>query len=109
MLASATGDLPERAIKWRKGAACCVVMVSGGYPGPIERNMPIAGVPVPTNDAVVFYAGARRDGETVQANGGRVLVVTAFGADLAEACDRAYEQVALIHFETAAWRTDIGR
>jgi phosphoribosylamine--glycine ligase len=109
MLASATGDLPGRPLKWRDGAACCVVMVSGGYPGPIERNMPITGIPSPTDDAVVFFAGAQRRGETVQANGGRVLGVTAFGADLDAACKRAYERVELIHFDTAAWRTDIGR
>jgi phosphoribosylamine--glycine ligase len=109
MLASATGDLPNRALRWREGAACCVVMVSGGYPGPIERNMPISGVPTPADDAVVFFAGAQREGETVQANGGRVLGVTAFGSDLANACERAYEQVSRIHFDTAAWRTDIGR
>jgi len=109
MLASATGDLPRRSLKWRDGAACCVVMVSGGYPGPIERNMDISGVPVPTNDGVVFFAGAQREGATVRANGGRVLGVTAFGADLATACERAYEQVEMIYFETAAWRTDIGQ
>ena len=109
MLASATGDLPTRPLNWRDGAACCVVMVAGGYPGPVERHMQIDGVPDPTDDAVVFYAGARRQGAAVEANGGRVLGVTAFGADLTEACDRAYEQVNLIHFDTAAWRTDIGR
>jgi phosphoribosylamine--glycine ligase len=109
MLACATGDLPQRSLQWREGAACCVVMVSGGYPGEIKRNMPISGVPIPTDDSVVFFAGARRQGETVQANGGRVLGVTAYGPNLATACERAYEQVETIHFDTAAWRTDIGR
>jgi phosphoribosylamine--glycine ligase len=105
---AATGTLPTRSIQWRSGAACCVVMVAGDYPGTVPRGMPITGVPDPDEDLVVFYAGARRDGEQVCSNGGRVLGVTAHGEDLREAKIRAYAALEQIHFETAAWRRDIG-
>ena len=105
---AAAGDLEDRALKWRPGAACCVVMVSGGYPGAIEKGKAISGVPAAHDEAVVFYAGAARVDDRVVTSGGRVLGVTAHGPDLEAAAARAYENVDLIHFEKAAWRTDIG-
>jgi len=108
MHAAATGDLPDRQIQWREGAACCVVMVADAYPGPVPKGMPITGIPTPSQDLVVFFAGARREGEQVVSHGGRVLGVTAYGSDLQAAQDSAYAAVERIHFETAAWRKDIG-
>ena len=108
MLACARGDLDVVGLRWRSGAACCVVMVSGGYPGAIEKGHPISGVRSPTPDAVAFYAGAAVDGNVVVNSGGRVLGVTAFGNNLNEASQAAYAYVEDIHFQTADWRTDIG-
>ena len=105
---AASGALGERDIRWRDGAACCVVMVAGEYPGAVDKGMPIAGVPEPTEDLVVFYAGARRDETMVRCNGGRVLGVTAHGSDLKAARANAYIAVENIFFETADWRKDIG-
>jgi phosphoribosylamine--glycine ligase len=59
-------------------------------------------------EVTVFQAGTRREGERLATSGGRVLGVTALGADLSQARDRAYAAVAKIHFDTAFWRTDIG-
>ena len=67
---AAGGRLPDREICWHEGAACCVVMVSGGYPGTIQSGSPINGVPVPVENEMVFFAGARRDGSEVVNSGG---------------------------------------
>ncbi len=109
-LAAAAGELPERTPRWRPGAACCVVMVDGDYPGPVAGGAPIEGVPEPTGDARVFFAGARLSGDPPRllTAGGRVLGAVARGADLAEARRRAYALVEGIRFAGAAWRTDIG-
>ena len=107
-LAAAEGRLPRGRIRWRPGVACCVVMVSGGYPGAYPKGVAITGVPDPSDDLVVFTAGAReRDGQLVT-SGGRVLGVTGWGADFPAARDRAYAAVSAIQFEGAGWRSDIG-
>ena len=108
MLSCANGRLDTERLAWRSGAACCVVMVSGGYPGAIEKGHPISGVRAPSPDAVAFYAGAERCGPDIVNSGGRVIGVTAFGADLEQASKMAYSYVDDIHFHTAEWRTDIG-
>ena len=106
--ACAAGRLADRPLAWREGAACCVVMVSSGYPGSITPGRRITGLTPPGRDRAVFVAGARRDGEEVVTSGGRVLGVTAVGADLAAARTSAYDQVRGVAFEGAAWRSDIG-
>jgi phosphoribosylamine---glycine ligase len=108
MHVAATEHLPERPLRWRTGAACCVVMVAGGYPGAVVKGAPISGVPDPSADAVVFYAGAKRSGDAVLSNGGRVLGVTAHGADLESARRNAYALADAVRFETCAVRRDIG-
>ena len=105
---AARGQLPGDQMRWHQGSACCVVMVSGGYPGTIETGSPITGVPDPAENEMVFFAGARRDGIEVVNSGGRVLGVTARGSDLEEARVRAYGLVSRIDFVTADWRKDIG-
>jgi phosphoribosylamine--glycine ligase len=106
--AAATDRLPDRPLRWHAGAACCVVVVSDGYPGAVQQGAPITGVPAPDDDAVVFYAGARREGDAVVATGGRVLGATARGPDLASARRRAYALAEAVRFEDAAFRSDIG-
>jgi len=104
---SAIGKLPGNALTWHPGAACCVVMVAGGYPGAVLKGAQIQGIPAPQSDRVVFQAGTKREGEHILSNGGRVLGVTARGADLREARHRAYEICGHIQFETADYRRDI--
>ena len=108
--ASAEGRLDEMTIEWDPRPALCVVMASGGYPGPYETGTPITGLAAAAGDpdTAVFHAGtARRDDKVVTA-GGRVLGVTALGADLPEAYRRAYAAVRKISFTDAHYRTDIG-
>lgn len=108
MLASARGNLEDRPLRWKSGAACCVVMVSDGYPGAIQKGKVIEGIPEGSPNRMVFFAGAARDGASVVTSGGRVLGVTAVADSLAEAQDAAYKMVETIDFDGAAWRSDIG-
>jgi phosphoribosylamine--glycine ligase len=92
-------------------AAVCVAVASGGYPGAYPTGLPITGIAEAeaNPDVQVFHAGtARREGRLVTA-GGRVLGVTAVGADLPAAIAAAYAGVERIHFEGMHYRTDIGR
>lgn len=104
------GRLAEISLDIDPRPTVCVVMASEGYPGPYEKGRVIrglaeaAGIP----DVQVFHAGtAEKGGEIVNA-GGRVLGVTAIGADLQTAIARAYEAVRLISWPGEFHRSDIG-
>jgi phosphoribosylamine--glycine ligase len=107
LLAAARGSLDVDHLDWSPNPATCVVMASGGYPGPFKTGMKITGIDHVEN-AVVFEAGVRRDAGGLFTAGGRVLGVTASGADLQESIDRAYSAVAKIHFDGMHYRRDIG-
>jgi len=107
--ASIEGRVSEGDFKWSEDPSVCVVMSSGGYPGTFEMGKRIDGLveadQVP--GVKVFHAGtSKRDGVYYTA-GGRVLGVTARGADLQTAVDRAYEACAKITFDGAHYRKDI--
>jgi len=108
--ACARGRLQDVAPRWKNDAAVCVVMASGGYPGPYAVGRPIDGLDAAERlpHVTVFHAGTRREesGRWLTA-GGRVLGVTATGADLAAARDRAYEAVACIGFDGEHHRGDV--
>ena len=72
------GTLDKVDVKWKDGAACCLVLASGGYPGSYAKGLPISGLDEASRSAVVFHAGTKRgeDG-SILTNGGRVLGVTA--------------------------------
>jgi phosphoribosylamine--glycine ligase len=102
--------LPD-AVEWRHEAAVCVVLASGGYPGSYKTGYPIAGLETAAArpGVTLFHAGtARQDGRLVTA-GGRVLGVTALGADVRHAIDAAYAAAADVSFEGMHYRRDIGR
>jgi phosphoribosylamine--glycine ligase len=112
LFAVARGERPPVA-PWgsERRAAVCVAIASGGYPGRYATGLPITGIGAA--EAVpgvqVFHAGtAIRDGRLVNA-GGRVLGVTAVGADLPAAIATAYDAAKRIHFDGMHYRTDIGR
>ena len=109
LMACRNGTLDQLDIQWKDGAACCLVLASGGYPGSYAKGLPITGLDEAGKTAVVFHAGtAEKDGQIVT-NGGRVLGVTAVGCDLNDAIDRAYESARPIQFDAMHFRTDIGR
>ncbi|MDR3721909.1 MAG: phosphoribosylamine--glycine ligase [Candidatus Acidoferrales bacterium] len=107
---AAQGDLSGIEVKWRPGAGVCVVIASKGYPGDPQTGVEIRGLEdaAKVPGAVVFHAGTRGSGSTCYTNGGRVLVVSAMGEDLASARRVAYEAVGKIKIEGAHYRKDIG-
>jgi len=108
---AATGSLRGFDAKWARGASVCVVIASKGYPGDPQMGVAIHGLEdaAKVHGAVVFHAGTRREGTTCYTNGGRVLVVSAAGKDLAGARAIAYEALGRIQIAGAFHRTDIGR
>ena len=109
LLRAATGDLHGASIAWHSGPSLCVVLTAGGYPGTFARGHRITGIDAAEQaGATVFQAGTARDGDDLVTNGGRVLAVTAGGADLQQARQQAYAAVRKISFEGMHYRTDIG-
>jgi len=111
LLAIVDGTLEDADIRWDPRPTICVVMASGGYPGPYRKGLPIEGLEEAgeLQDVEVFHAGTALEDGRVVTNGGRVLGVTARGETIAEAKERAYRAVEQIHFEGAYCRTDIGQ
>ncbi|TDT74816.1 phosphoribosylamine--glycine ligase [Litoreibacter halocynthiae] len=110
MLACAEERLAEATVNWADDHAITVVMASKGYPGPYEKGSVIGGLEDLPEDSfnMVFHAGTKAKGEQVTAVGGRVLSVTARGASLSEARERAYAMVERINWPEGFNRTDIG-
>ena len=106
MRACRDGKLAETEVRFADGHACCVILASQGYPESYEKGFEIT-VDGPV-DGEVYFAGARAENGKLLSDGGRVLGVTATGATLREAVDRAYAQVPKIRFGNAAYRKDIG-
>ncbi|NED34339.1 phosphoribosylamine--glycine ligase [Streptomyces sp. SID8499] len=112
LMAAATGNLADlEPLRWSDEAAVTVVVASHNYPGAPRTGDPITGLDeVAAKDAphaYVLHAGTRREGDAVLSAGGRVLSVTATGADLTEARERAYAAVARIGLDGSQHRTDI--
>ena len=110
MLACRNGTLDQVDVKWKDGSACVLVLASGGYPNAYQKGYSISGIDKANETAVVFHAGTKKseNGELLT-NGGRVLGVTAVGADLEEAIQGAYAAGAHISWTDMHFRTDIGR
>lgn len=114
LLACAEGDLsPLPEINWFSNPAVCVVMASGGYPGPYDKGYVIHGLHNIKKSKVynleVFHAGTKKDDDgSIYTAGGRVLGVTAMGKNFANAIKRAYDAVGKINFGGAHYRKDIG-
>ena len=108
MMACREGTLDQMDIRWKSGAACCLVLASGGYPGSYPKGLPITGLDKVTN-AVVYHAGTALKDSQIVTNGGRVLGVTATAPTLDGAIDGAYAAAKPIHFDNMHFRTDIGR
>ncbi len=104
----AAGNLNERTIEFDERAAVCVMLVSGGYPEAYKKGYAISGI----NDvegSIVFHAGtAVKDGEVVT-NGGRVIAVSSYGKDKAEALAKSFQEAQKITFTDKYFRRDIGK
>ena len=105
--AVADGRLDECKVEHDERAAVCVMCVSGGYPEAYEKGFPITGLH--PEGCVTFHAGtAVKDGQVVTA-GGRVIAVSAYGKDKAEALAQAMKGAQEVQFEKKYFRSDIGQ
>ncbi|HUU26977.1 MAG TPA: phosphoribosylamine--glycine ligase [archaeon] len=109
MQEASVGSLAGVRVPTRPGAAVCVVLASGGYPGEYEKgkNITFRADLDKREDVIVFHAGTKREGSNVVTSGGRVLGVTGLGRDVARAAKAAYSAVRDISFAGMYCRTDI--
>jgi phosphoribosylamine--glycine ligase len=110
MLAVCDGTLERHTVTAGAGAAVCVVVAAGGYPGPYEKGKLITGLGEANAlpGTVVFHAGTKMTPAGVVSDGGRVLGVTANAADIRQAIDAAYRACGKIKFDGCFYRKDIG-
>ncbi|MEA1962411.1 MAG: phosphoribosylamine--glycine ligase [Bacillota bacterium] len=107
--AAAVGDLTNTEVGVKSGSCVCVVLASGGYPGPFEKGKEIQGLQSLESDILVFQAGTcEKDGKLLT-NGGRVLAVVAGGETIKSATERVYREVEKVHFDGMHYRRDIAR
>lgn len=110
MLACVEERLPEREARLSPRAALCVVLAAKGYPDAPQKGGEILGLDraEDAQGVAVTYAGAKREGQRLFADGGRVLNITGIGGDVLEARKRAYDAVDLIDWPEGFCRRDIG-
>ncbi len=108
LVAVADGALAEVKVEWAKEPAVCVVVASAGYPDTKAGACEIRRVPESEEGLQVFHAATVMEGGKLMTNGGRIFAVTALGASLPQALNRAYDAVAQIDFDGLQYRRDIG-
>ena len=111
MEACIDGTLDRVELDFKDNAAVCVVLASKGYPVKYEKGFEIHGLEAfkGRDEYFVFHAGTKFSDDRIVTNGGRVLGVTAMGADLKQARANAYEATGWIDFDNKYCRSDIGK
>ena len=104
--ACVNGKLKDVNIRWKDGAAVCVVLASKGYPEQVESGKTVKFEELPAN-TVCFHAGTKINSGQVITAGGRVFGVTAWAESLAKSVKSAYDGVDKINFDGMQYRTDI--
>lgn len=110
LVAARDGMLGHFDLRWKDEASLCVVMAAKGYPGSYKKGTVIAGLDKAAKvpGVTIFHAGTLRREDTIAANGGRVLAVTALAPTIEEAKACAYEAVSRIEWGDGYFRRDIG-
>ena len=104
-----TQSLALSSVEIDARSAATIMLVSGGYPEEFAKGKEITGIDsIAIEDALVFQAGTRAEGEKVLSNGGRVIAVTAFGENIDEAIKKSYQNINKISFDKMYFRKDIG-
>ena len=107
----AEGNLNEQQITFDERAAVCVMLVSGGYPEAYKKGYPINLPPTPSKgggDTIIFHAGTAMKDRAIVTNGGRVIAVSSYGKDKAEALQKSFTEAQKIQFTDKYFRRDIG-
>jgi phosphoribosylamine---glycine ligase len=105
-------NLDKIKIEWQEGSSACVILASKGYPQKAQTGDRIRGIEQANQvkDTFIFHAGtAKNEKGNFITSGGRVLGVTAKGANLDEALEKAYQAVGEISWDGMQYRRDIGR
>ena len=103
----AEGNLDQRVIAFDERAAVCVMLVSGGYPEAYKKGYEITGIDQ-VEGSIVFHAGTALNEGQVVTNGGRVIAVSSYGKDKAEALQKSFTEAQKIQFTDKYFRRDIG-
>lgn len=105
----AEGNLDEKTVEFDERAAVCVMLVSGGYPQAYKKGYVINGIDK-VEGSIVFHAGTKLNAEgQVVTNGGRVIAVSSYGKDKAEALAKSFAEAQKIEFTDKYFRRDIGQ
>lgn len=105
----AEGNLDEKTVEFDERAAVCVMLVSGGYPQAYKKGYVINGIDK-VEGSIVFHAGTKLNAEgQVVTNGGRVIAVSSYGKDKAEALAKSFTEAQKIEFTDKYFRHDIGQ
>lgn len=105
----AEGNLDEKTVEFDERAAVCVMLVSGGYPQAYKKGYVINGIDK-VEGSIVFHAGTKLNAEgQVVTNGGRVIAVSSYGKDKAEALAKSFAEAQKIEFTDKNFRHDIGQ
>ena len=104
----ANGNIAEKKVEFDERAAVCVMLVSGGYPEKYKKGYEITGIE-DIDGSIVFHSGtALKDGKVVT-NGGRVIAVSSYGKDKAEALQKSFKEAQKLQFTDKYFRRDIGQ
>jgi phosphoribosylamine--glycine ligase len=104
--ACVTGKLAKVDIRWKDGAAACVVLASKGYPEKVESGKQVVIKELP-EDMICFHAGTKVENESIITAGGRVFGLTAWAGDIESAVEKVYANIGKVSFEGMQYRKDI--
>ena len=104
----ANGNIDQCKVEFDDRSAVCVMLVSGGYPQTYKKDYPITGLDQ-IDGSIVFHAGTALHDGNVVTSGGRVIAVSSYGRNKAEALQKSFTEAQKINFTDKYFRRDIGQ